>query len=122
MKKLKKHIDERGWLVEVLRGDEINEKIEHIHFSILKPGFIRGGHYHKRKTEWFCIVKGKVKLILNKLNSNEKKEIMLSDNNPMIVKITPHIRHTIENIGTEDVYLIAIVNEVFNPNDPDTYT
>ena len=121
LKSIEKHTDERGWLVEILRDDEIQEAIKQIYFSTSKPGAIRGNHYHKRKVEWFSVVKGKAKLVLEDNESKERKELILSEDNPAIVKITPHITHAIQNIGDDEMYLIVIVNEVFNPDDADTF-
>jgi UDP-2-acetamido-2,6-beta-L-arabino-hexul-4-ose reductase len=121
IRKIEKREDARGWLIEVLRGDVIGEEIKHIHFSISKPNAVRGKHYHKRKIEWFCVVKGIAKLILEDLNTKESKELILSEENLLSVEIHPYIVHTLQNIGNGDMCLIAIVNEVFNPKDPDTY-
>lgn len=121
IKNIEKHTDERGWLVEILRDDEIKEEIKQVYFSTSKPGVIRGNHYHKHKIEWFSVVKGKAKLFLEDNESNKREELILSDDNPSIVKITPNIVHAIQNIGDDEMYLIVIVNEVFNPDDADTF-
>lgn len=121
LKKLKKQTDERGWLVEILRDDEIQEAIKQIYFSTSKPNAIRGNHYHKHKVEWFSVVKGKAKLVLEDNESKEKAEVILLDDTPAIVKIPPNISHAIQNIGEDEMYLIVIVNEVFNPDKADTF-
>ena len=121
LKNIEKHTDERGWLVEILRDDEIKEEIRQVYFSASKPGAIRGNHYHKRKVEWFSVVKGKAKLVLEDNESNKREELILSDDTPAIVKIMPNITHAIQNIGDDVMYLIVIVNEVFNPDDADTF-
>lgn len=122
IKKLEKHTDGRGCLVEVLRGDQIDQKIEHIYFSISKPGAIRANHYHKRKTEWFCTVEGGAKLILEDNKSNERRELLLSGDDPMAVMVPPNVTHLVENIGDDEMHLIVIANEVFDPDDPDTFS
>ncbi len=122
IKSLEKHIDERGLLLEILKSNEITENIHQIYFSISEPGAVRGGHYHKNKVEWFCVVNGKAKLFLEDNLSKEKKELMLSDDKPVIVKVPPEIRHGLENVGKSQMYLIVVSNMVFNPNEPDTYS
>ena len=122
IRSLEKHADERGLLLEILRGDEINESIQQIYFSTSEPGAVRGGHYHNKKVEWFCVVKGTAKLFLEDIISKERKDLTLSSDNPEIVKIPPKIRHEIENVGRSKMYLIVVSNMVFDPNDPDTYT
>lgn len=121
LRKIEKHEDARGYLIEVLRSDAVKEQIKHIHFSTSKPNAVRGKHYHKRKVEWFCVVKGVAKLMLEDINTKETKEPILSEENPISVEIHPFIAHTLQNIGNDDVYLLSIVNEVFDPKDTDTY-
>lgn len=121
IKSLEKHKDKRGHLLEILRSDEIKESIQQIYFSASEPRAVRGGHYHKKKVEWFCVVKGKAKLFLEDTTSKERKELILSDDKPAIVKIPPKIRHSLENIGRNEMYLIVVSNMVFDHNDPDTY-
>jgi UDP-2-acetamido-2,6-beta-L-arabino-hexul-4-ose reductase len=119
-KLLKKHVDDRGLLTEILRDDEIAENIKQVYFSISKPDSIRGNHYHERKVEWFSVVEGKGKIVLEN-KKGELEEIILSGKTPSIVKINPKNSHAIQNIGTEDMYLIVVANEVFNPADADTF-
>jgi len=116
-----KHEDKRGWLVEILRRDKIQEDIKQIYFSITVPGAVRGNHYHKRKVEWFCVLKGVARLLMEDNNTKERKELILYGDCPKVVKIPPNVTHAIENIGDEDMYLMVIANEVFDPRDPDTY-
>lgn len=121
LKTLDKHIDERGLLTEIIRDDEIKENIKQIYFSISKPNAIRGNHYHERKVEWFAVVKGEGKLILKDNQSEETNEIILNSNEPNIVKINPYVSHALKNISDEEMYLIVIADEVFNPEDADTF-
>lgn len=120
-KKLVKHKDQRGWLAEILKANEIKEPMQHIFFSVTKPGMTRGNHYHKRKVEWFCVIRGKAKLILKDNRTKKRIELVLKGENPTTVKILPGISHAIQNIGDEDMYLVSITNEVFDPSDPDTF-
>ncbi len=120
-KELEQHIDERGWLVEILKSGEGEEEIRQVYFSTSKCGAIRGNHYHKRKVEWFSVVKGKARLVVEDTKSKARKTLVLSGDSPAIVKIPPNISHAIHNIGDDEMYLVIIVNEVFDPNDTDTF-
>lgn len=121
IKSLEKHEDERGYLLEILKSDEINEGIQQIYFSTSKPGAVRGGHYHKKKIEWFCAVKGTAKLFLENIITKEEKEIILHHDKPTVVKVLPNIWHSLENIGGTEMHLIVVSNIVFDSDDPDTY-
>lgn len=115
------HNDERGSLFEIIRDDEIKEQIKQVYFSISKPNAIRGNHFHKRKIEWFSVVKGKGMITLKNSITNKTEKYTLSGDEPSIVKVEPEISHVIKNIGEGDMYLIVVANEVFDPLDQDTF-
>lgn len=116
-----RNTDRRGWLVEVLRDDQIKEEIKHIYLTVSKAGAIRGNHYHTRKTEWFCVMQGEAKLTLEDNKSGEIKELILSGDEPQTVSIPANVTHVVQNIGSGDMYMLAISDEVFDQNDPDTF-
>lgn len=119
---LDKKSDERGWLIEVLRPENLADIKEfgQIFISVAKPGKVRGNHYHHRKVEWFCVPTGTGLLLLKDLKTGEEKEIIMGENDPKTVKITPGIIHAIKNIGEGDMVLLVYVDEKFDPADPDT--
>ena len=123
VKKLDKKVDSRGWFAEVIRLEDLDkhEKFGQIHISIAKPGQIKGQHYHARKTEWFCVLKGRGLLILIDKKTRQKKKIVVGEDIMVNIKIPPGVWHAIENKGKDDLYLLAYISEPFNPNDPDTY-
>lgn len=120
-KKLEVKTDERGWFVEILRGDEIPKKeFGQIYLTTAKPGVVKGNHYHTRKTDWFCVVKGKGELVLKNNKTGKIKKIIMGEGNLVTVKIPPNITHAIKNIGKKMLYLLGYIDEPYNPEDPDT--
>lgn len=122
--KLEIKVDDRGWVTEILRNDQLmeNKEFGQIYVTTAHPGVIKGNHYHKRKTEWFCVIKGSGLLALRDISTGEYEEIPLSDNNISVVSFSPNIAHGIKNVGTDMLYLIAYIDEQFDANDPDTYS
>lgn len=120
---LEKKSDERGWLVEVLGGNQLPEHpvFGQMHVSVAHPGKVRGNHYHKRKVEWFCVPSGTGHLVLQDIESGAKRELTLGENALKTVKITPGTVHAIKNVGQGEMLLIVYANEIFDPDDPDTY-
>lgn len=110
--------DERGKLIEIFKIPGV----EQIFYSTTKPGVIRGNHYHKRKIEKFCVIEGKAKIKLRNRETNEIEEYIVSGDKPEIVEMKINWTHNIENIGDNEMKLLVWVNEVFNPEDPDTFT
>jgi UDP-2-acetamido-2,6-beta-L-arabino-hexul-4-ose reductase len=115
--------DPRGYLVELMkRSDVSNDLFGQLYLSVARPGEVRGNHYHLRKKEWFYVMKGKGLLAALDRKTGVRSEMTLSDKNPRLIFIEPNISHGIKNIGDEDLFLIAYVEEEeFNPADPDTF-
>jgi len=122
VKKLEVKKDHRGWLAEIVEGKDVGIKdFGLILVTTAKPGQTKGGHYHKRKTEWYCVLRGKGLLTLVDNKSNEKTEMEVGEGNMVLVKIAPLITHAIKNIGTDELYLLSYIDEAFDKADPDTY-
>lgn len=115
--KLKKNTDARGSFVETVRlgsGGQVS-------FSTTVPGITRGNHYHTRKAERFAVIKGKALIELRKINTTEILSFELDGNEPSFVDMPIWYTHNIKNIGDEELYTIFWINELYDPNDPDTY-
>jgi UDP-2-acetamido-2,6-beta-L-arabino-hexul-4-ose reductase len=111
------HRDERGQLFEILRlagGGQV-------FFSSTKPGVIRGNHFHTRKIEWFCVLRGTAVIRLRRVDDHCIREFHVSGNSPQFISIPALHTHQIENIGDEDLLTMFWCNEIFQPGDPDTF-
>lgn len=109
--------DERGSLFEVVK----EEKGSQIFFSTTKPGIVRGNHYHTRKQEKFCVVKGEAVIRLRRIGTDTIIEYKVSGDKPVVVEMPIFYTHNIENIGTGELCTLFWTNELYNPNDGDTF-
>lgn len=115
--------DKRGWLIEAVKSTDTGKSLFGlVHVTCAKPGFSRGGHYHKRKKEWFCVISGKGELYLRDIKSNKEKTIFLGGKEMKVVGIPPYVFHSIKNKGRKEMLLLGYVSEDYNPKDPDTFT
>lgn len=117
---LRTNEDVRGKLSEIIRSDEIKKQINQVYFTTTKPNAVRGNHVHKRKTEWFCVVQGEALLLL-RYPEGKQEELMLSSNKMMLIEIPPGVAHAIKNTGKSDMHLLSAVDEVYNPENSDTF-
>jgi len=110
--------DVRGSLFEVVRG--IPEGAQTYVFSI-NGGHSRGGHWHRRKIEWFTCVGGECQLLLNGDEGKAPTEkVHLMAGAPVSVKVFPGTKHTFfseDNVAT----ILACISESFDESDPDTF-
>jgi len=121
IKKLKIHKDNRGWLVELLKANELEKPVRQLHIASVKPGKVRGNHYHSKRVEWFFVVAGKAKLVLLDIKTKEQIYFKLSSKEPKVITIFPKIAHTIKNVGKEMVYLVAAQSDIYNPKKTDSF-
>ncbi len=115
--------DERGWLLKVIKREDLDKSdFGEVYITATKPGITRAEHYHKKTTEWFCVIKGKAILVLQDINTMERKEIIMEDGKFIIVKIPSGIVHAIKNIGEDTMYLVAVADKPYDPENTDTYS
>ena len=111
------HSDDRGDLFEIIKMANGGQ----VFFSTTKPGVIRGDHFHTRKFEWFCVVRGLAAIRLRHIQSDEVREFRVSGARPEFVSIPALYTHHIENVGDEELLTMFWCNEIFSAEDPDTF-
>lgn len=114
---LTKHTDDRGSFVETVKLHQGGQ----VSFSTTKPEITRGNHFHTRKIERFAVIKGKARIDLRRIGTEEILSFDLDGDAPSYVDMPVWYTHNITNTGTEELYTIFWINEFFNPADPDTF-
>jgi UDP-2-acetamido-2,6-beta-L-arabino-hexul-4-ose reductase len=109
--------DQRGWLFELLKSQQAGQ----IFVSSSFPGITRGNHYHDSKVEKFCLLKGKARVRLRRIDTNKVISYKLDENRIRVVDIPPGYSHSIENISDEPMIVLFWANEPFNADKPDTF-
>lgn len=121
IKELKAHTDGRGWLVELFKANQLEKPIKQLHIASIKPGGIRGNHYHSKRMEWFFIVSGNARITLQNIKTQKKIYFKLSPKKPRVITIFPYIAHSVKNTGKEIVYLVAGQSDIYNRKRPDAF-
>ena len=114
---LKLNTDERGSFVETVKLNSGGQ----VSFSTTVPGITRGNHFHTRKAERFAVIKGKARIEIRRIGTNEVISFELDGNYPSLVDMPVWYTHNITNIGNEELYTIFWINEHYNPEDTDTF-
>lgn len=114
---LKQNTDNRGSFVEIIKLNSGGQ----ISFSTTKPGITRGNHFHTRKAERFAVIKGKARIELRRIGTDEVLSFELDGENPSFVDMPIWYTHNITNIGNDELYTIFWISEFFDPEDPDTF-
>jgi UDP-2-acetamido-2,6-beta-L-arabino-hexul-4-ose reductase len=115
--RLKKNTDQRGIFIETIKtslGGQFS-------FSTTLPGVTRGNHFHTRKIERFIVIKGKAVIELRRTGTIETLRFELDGEQPSFVDMPIWYTHNITNVGDQELITLFWINELFNPDEPDTY-
>ena len=114
---LKLNTDNRGSFVETVKLNSGGQ----VSFSTTVPGITRGNHFHIRKAERFAVIKGKARIDIRRIGTNNVLSFEMDGSQPSFVDMPIWFTHNITNIGNEELYTIFWISEHFNPDDADTY-
>ncbi|MFW3612485.1 NAD-dependent epimerase/dehydratase family protein [Staphylococcus caprae] len=114
---LKMNIDERGSFTEIFKTSDRGQTS----VNISKPGITKGNHWHHTKNEKFLVVAGEGVIRFRLPGDDEVIEYFVSSDKLEVIDIPVGYTHNIENLGDTDMVTIMWVNEIFNPEQPDTY-
>jgi dTDP-4-dehydrorhamnose 3,5-epimerase len=119
IKQLNKNKDQRGWLAEIYRSDEISYQPQMSYVSVTKPGVVRGPHEHKEQADFFVFLgPGKFRLYLwdNRPDSPtyQKQEIIeAGEDNPMAILVPPGLVHGYKCISDVSGYCINLPDKLY---------
>ena len=121
VKELKKFVDERGWLAELFRQDEIDKDIYPVmsYISMTLPGVTRGPHEHLEQTDYFCFIgPSNFKLVLwdnrkNSISYMNKMVLFVGEDNPKSVIIPPRVVHAYKNVGGKPGIVLNFPNRLY---------
>ena len=123
VKKINKYEDERGWLQEIFREDEVDFKAVMSYVSLTKPGVVRGPHEHKYQTDFFVFIgPGTFDLHLwdRRKDSETFKEHMIikaGEDNPCAVLVPPGVVHGYKCVSEHDAICINILDKLYKGKD-----
>lgn len=118
---IKKFVDERGWLAELFRHDEIEQEFypAMAYISMTEPGVQRGPHEHADQADLFCFLgpsNFKLRLWDNREDSPTYNNIMtlfVGADNANAVIIPKGVVHAYKNVGSEKGMVINCPNRLF---------
>lgn len=111
------HTDQRGCFTEFLKQAEFGQ----LSVNRLKPGIIKGNHWHNTKVEKFLVVSGKGVIRLREIFASEVITYAVDGEKLKVIDIPVGYTHQIINTGDTDMVTLIWANECFQPEFPDTY-
>lgn len=126
---LSKHIDERGFFVELLRQDWTKllggDKILQVGLSMSQPGVIRAWHRHARgQVDYFIVIRGTIKIaayddLEGSPTHGKIVDMVVSGAQPQVVRIPGCFWHGTKNIGDSPSLTLYLFTRLYDYSNPD---
>jgi dTDP-4-dehydrorhamnose 3,5-epimerase len=141
VREIRKFVDERGWLAELFRHDELAEEFYPTmsYISSTQQGVTRGPHEHVEQADLFCFIgpsNFKLRMWDNRAESatyNHVMTLFVGEDNAKAVLVPKGVVHAYRNIGSTPGIVIncpnrlymgdgrrAEIDEIRHEDDPDT--
>ncbi|PIR93272.1 dTDP-4-dehydrorhamnose 3,5-epimerase [Candidatus Falkowbacteria bacterium CG10_big_fil_rev_8_21_14_0_10_43_10] len=113
-KRLNKYNDERGWLSEVWREDELTGyKPVMAYISETKPGVARGPHEHEKQSDCFVFV-GPGNFELHLWDKKGAHEILsVGQDNPTLIIVPPGVVHAYKCVSDVAGWVINLPDNLY---------
>jgi len=128
VKRLDVHPDPRGRLFEILRSDETEyyEGFGQVYVTTAYPGVVKAWHLHRKQTDFFCCVRGMMRLALyddreGSPTRGEVNEWCMGEHRLLAVKIPPGVLHGFQCISETEALVVNTVTHPYDRGDPDEY-
>ena len=118
IKSMKRYTDQRGWLIELYRDDELPEGFKPTmgYISVTLPGISRGPHEHVHQTDGFIFLYGKMELHLweSREGKGDLHEVhAVGKDNPVFITVPPGVIHAYKNVGEEDGMVLNFPDKLY---------
>jgi dTDP-4-dehydrorhamnose 3,5-epimerase len=127
IKKLRVIPDERGRLMEILRGDDdLFIQFGQVYVTTTYPGVVKAWHLHKKQTDNVACVQGMIKLALydpreDSPTFNQVDQFYMGVHQPLLVQVPRGVYHGWMCVSQEEAVVVNIPTEVYNYEDPDEH-
>ena len=116
--------DNRGRLMEILRVSETKIQPQQVYLTTAYENVVKDKEYfhmHKNQTDFFCCVRGKIKLVLVDARENSKtegeiNEFEIGEENFCLITIPKRILHAFKSLKDEAIIINSIDHEYSREN------
>jgi dTDP-4-dehydrorhamnose 3,5-epimerase len=118
---LGKYLDERGWLAELYRSDEIDPRFMPVmsYISMTRPGIARGPHEHRDQADCFAFIGPSVfKVYLwdarpDSPTRGTRQTLFAGSDSPAMVIVPAGVVHAYKNVGGVDGIVFNAPNRLY---------
>ncbi len=138
VKKLKVHVDGRGFLMELLRSDDpIFRQFGQVYITGCKRGVAKGWHYHKEQTDHFVCVLGRALVVLVDLREGSPTKGQVEEHilvapgaefpagrpgdTSILLRIPPLVVHGFTALDCPEARIVNTPDILYRYDQPDEY-
>jgi dTDP-4-dehydrorhamnose 3,5-epimerase len=120
-KPVKVYSDQRGWLMEIFREDELDKDLHPAmaYLSETLPGVARGPHEHRYQADYFAFLgPGDFSLYLWDFRSQSptygnRMKLSVGESNRAVVIVPPGVVHAYKNTSDSPGWVINLPNQLY---------
>ena len=126
-KQLRPIVDERGYLMEMVRNDDPMFKgFGQTYLTTVNFGVVKAWHYHNNQVDNFVCVSGHIKLVLYDCREDSPtygliNEFFIGEKNPMMVQIPKKVLHGFKGISETPAMVLNVPDQPYNYSEPDEF-
>lgn len=95
---------------------------QQVYLTVVAPGDVKGPHLHFIRTGFFTCIKGQVRFVL-KLADGTYQSFKSGDGHDFLsIEVPTGVPAAIQNIGTEDAYILNMPTPAWTPDMKDEHT
>jgi len=124
--------DDRGFLMEMLRGDDpLFERFGQVYITGCRRGVAKAWHYHREQTDYFVCVAGTALVVLydgrdDSPTRGSVQEFTLyspptQNPAPLLLRIPPLVVHGFTTVHSEEARIVNIPTLPYRYANPDEY-
>ena len=118
---LRKYVDDRGWLTELFREDDIGAEFMPVmgYVSMTSAGIARGPHEHRDQADFFAFIGPSMFTITlwdNRTSSptyRTRQIVTAGENAPSALIIPPGVVHAYQNTGDREGMVLNFPNRLY---------
>jgi UDP-2-acetamido-2,6-beta-L-arabino-hexul-4-ose reductase len=97
--------------------------VQDVHISTLRPGRVRGDHYHVERSEILIVAPGpQWSLFSDSGPDTTPTRRRFNGSSAVMISVPPMISHAIQNEGDTLLHLVGMTDGPYDPAAPDAFT
>lgn len=112
-----------GFLIPIYNIHDRFHRIvpEQVYLTVCSAGGRKGPHLHRKRTGYFTCIKGNVTITIREDNGQYITFYSGDKWDNATIEVPPNTPTLIENVGSEDAYILNVTAPAWTPEDQDDY-